>query len=71
MKVRILSYTTSDGVKHPLDPPVVIEERCAHVRRAENHQIEFVESCGTRYIDTGISPANAAQRAQEEQHHES
>lgn len=67
MKVRILSYTTRDGVKHPLDPPVVIEERCAHVRRAENHQIEYVESCGIQYIDTGINPANAVQRAQK--HH--
>lgn len=67
MKVRIMSYTTRDGVEHPLDPPVVIEEHCVYVRAAGNHQVEYVGSCGTQYIDTGISPANAAQRAQE--HH--
>ena len=56
MKVRILSYTTSDGIKHVLQPPIVIEENTStSVPKTRTNKIEFIKTDKTSYIDTGIT----------------
>ena len=56
MKVRILSYTTSDGIKHVLQPPIVIDENtAASVPKIKSNRIEFIKTDKTSYIDTGIT----------------
>lgn len=56
MKVRILSYTTSDGIKHVLQPPIVIDEKnISLATKTRTNKVEFIKTDKTSYIDTGIT----------------
>ena len=56
MRVSILSYTTSDGIKHVLQPPIVIEENIAvSVPKTKANHVEFIKTDKASYIDTGVT----------------
>ena len=56
MKVSILSYTTSDGIEHVLQPPIIIEENTTvSVPKIKANRVEFIKTDKASYIDTGIT----------------